>query len=231
MGSTLFGKNGLVLESAGEITADRNGLWSGSCRFSLPHGRVDLIPAVLSVHPHVGFLFAEKFRLSTNPGLWRVSVDYVGASVDSSEPQYELSPGTGNEPIQTHKDFIATIAGTPSSPKNGAIFRDPVSGEISTDDDLAEFDRFALSSELAGTDSYIAQNNTVWTKSWTQKSKPTSHGVRINNPPGNAPDYGGSYNWLELPVGYTVRGRVYSCQQHWVCSGPKGWKSIVYPET
>ena len=143
------------------------------------------------------------------------------------------SPGTGNEPIVTHDRFLSELGGKPSAPLNGAIFRDPVTGEISTDDATAEFDRFALMigglrNPLAGVDSYICANNTVWTKSWTSRTKPTVHPIRISNPEGPAPDYGGSSNWLELPTAYTLRGNVYSCVARWLASGRGGWNNIVY---
>jgi hypothetical protein len=227
-----FGKQELILEHAGEILVDRNGLWTGSCRFSLPKERFDLLPAVSAPHPYAAFLAVEKLRLIFGAGLWRVVADYAGmdAAYDISESQYELSPGTGNEPIETHPDFI-TFAGTPSSPNgiNRPLFRDPVTGEISTDDANAEFDRFALDSPMAGVSSYIAQNNTVYSRSWTQRSQPSEGGISIvQNPPGPAPNYGGDYNWLEMPVAYARRAGVYSCTQRWLCSGPKGWNNDLY---
>jgi hypothetical protein len=235
MAFTLHGKDGLVLEAAGEISADRNGLWTGSCRYSLPAGRLDLVPAALTPHPYAGFLVAERFRLTFAAGLWRLGVDYVGSNVEESVAQYELSDGTGNEPIQTHPDFLSELAGTASVPKNGALWRDPVTGEISSDDETAEFDRFRVKLEgggqnpLAGLEEYIAQSNVVWSKSWTSRSAPAAQRIAIANPPGGAPDYGGSYNWLRLPVSFTVRGNVHSNVQRWLCSGPRGWHALVYP--
>lgn len=230
-----FGNGGLVLNSAGEITADRNGLWSGGCQFSFPAGRLDLMPGVGTQHPYANFLVAERFRLVFSPGLWRLSVEYVGSNVDSSEPQYELSPGTGNEPIETHERFLSHLAGKPSAPLNGAIFRDLETGFETSDDVLGQFERFRVILEggglnpLAGLEQYITQNNTVWTKTWTQRSAPSSGGVRIAAPDGPAPAYGGASNWLEMPVAYTKRGNVYSCAARWIASGKRGWNSLVYP--
>lgn len=224
-----FGNGGLVLNQAGEITADRNGLWSGACQFSFPQGRLDLVPGVGTQHPYANFLVAERFRLVFSPGLWRLSVEYVGANVNSTEPQYELSPGTGNEPIETHKDFEETLAGKPSAPLNKAVFRDEVTGFETEDDALGIFSHFKAGSDLAGLAQYITQNNTVWTKTWTQRAKPATGKVKISSPEGPSPSYGGSMNWLEMPVAYTLRGNVYSCSQRWVASGPKGWNPLVYP--
>ena len=227
-----------MLNAAGEITANKAGLWTGSCQFTFPAGQVDLIPGIGSAHPYVGFLVAESFRLSFTPGLWRLSMEYVGGSVDSSDPQYELSPGTGNEPIETHKSFLSVIAGKPSAPLNGAIFRNVVTGDVSEDDTagVAQFDRFSIYVDgalnaYAGQEQFINQNNTVWTKSWTSKSKPSSYGIHIGAPDGPNPDYGGTTNWLAMPIAYTQRGNVFSNVARWIASGPRGWNPGVYPSS
>lgn len=236
MAAILYGNDGLVLSHAGELTADKNGLWTGACVFKLPAGRVDLVPGIGSLHPYADFCVAERFRLSFSAGLWSCAVEYVGGSVESSEPQYELSPGTGNEPIETHDKFLSVLAGRPSAPLNGAVFLDK-DGNVTTSDTpgIAEFDRFAMYltdgglNPYAGQDAYIAQNNTVWTKSWTRRSAPTSNGVCVEAPDGPNPDYGGDTNWLAMPVAYAKRGNVYSCTARWIASGPRGWNPAVYP--
>lgn len=236
MASTLYGNDGLVLSHAGELTADKNGLWTGACVFKMPAGRVDLIPAIGSVHPYANFCVAERFRLSFSAGLWVCSVEYVGGNVGESEPQYELSPGTGQEDIETHPDFVSVLAGKPSAPLHGAVFLDKFDN-VSTDDTLgiAMFDRFSSHLEggslnpYAKIDAYLCQNNTVWTKTWTRNSPPPSTGIRIATPDGPNPDYGGASNWLAMPVAYTKRGNVYSCTARWLASGPRAWNPNIYP--
>jgi hypothetical protein len=181
-------------------------------------------------------MVAERFRIVFTPGLWELYVDYVGGNVEESEPFYELSPGTGNEPIETHKDFVSEIAGKPSNAKNGAIFRNPETGEITTDDTpgMWQFDRFSVLksdgtlNDFAGQEAYICQNNTVWTKSWVRRSAPPAKKIRIEAPDGPNPDYGGDTNWLCMPVAYTKRGNVFSCAARWIASGPRGWNPTVY---
>jgi hypothetical protein len=225
--------NGAILGHAGEIHVSREGLWTGSCRYRVPKGRYDLMPKIGSVHPYAEFLFVEKLRVIYTEGLWTVLCEYAGASFTSSgvtDATYELSPGTGSEPIEIHPEFDE-FAGTPSAPNedNKPLFRDPVTGFPSTDDEVAEFDRFQSGSPLYGVKSYICQNNTVWTKRWTQKNKPEDEPLKVvSSPPGPAPEYGGAYNWLQYPVAYSVRGNVYSCSQNWLSSGPKGWSTVIY---
>jgi len=231
----VHGNSDLILEASGELTIDKSGLWTGTCVFNFPAGEVKLIPAQGAKHPYVGFLHVDRRRIVMSPGLWKVYVDYAGMEDDrdETEPTYEFSPGTGTEQIETHPDFYTIIAGPPSGPNphTKPIYRDPVTGYISTDNATAEFDRFSLSGTLAGVESYIVQNNTIWTKTWVRKSKPVTDPIKIvDKPPGaDAPDYGGNYNWLELPLRYSLRGIVYSCSQSWQCSGPKGWHPLVYP--
>ena len=237
MGNKLHGAEGLVLSSAGEISADRAGLWTGSCQFSFPAGRIDLVPEAGTAHPYVGFLVAERFRLAFERGLWRLSVEYAGAHREETEAQYELSPGTGNEPIETHDRFLSHLAGKPSAPLNGAIFRDPESGMVTRDDTPGkwQFDRFSVLetsgalNPFAGQEAFISQNNTVWTKSWTRRSPPSAYKVHIMEPDGPNPNYGGATNWLALPIAYTKRGNVFACRAQWIASGRRGWNPLVYP--
>lgn len=236
MAVTKFGNDGLVLSAAGEISGDKNGLWTGACVFKLPVGRYDLVPGVGVEHPLADFLMSERFRLTFSPGLWTVSVDYAGMSAsyeDASPAQYDLSPGTGNEPIETHPKFVTDIGGKPSDPKNGARFRHYETGAETEDDALGVFDEFklivdGLKNPYAKGEAFIAQNNTVWTKSWTQRTKPDSYGVKIATPDGPYPDYGGDTNWLAMPIAYTQRGSVFTCTAKWIASGPGGWNATVY---
>ena len=239
-GSTLFGNTGLVRTYSSDLVMEKNGLWTGSCVFSFPAGETGLMPLLGDAHPVVAWMSAERVRLSLGPGLWRVTVEYAGVDnpqQDDKTTFYELSPGTGTEAIETHPDF-KEFAGKPSDPKNGAIFRNPETGAISEDDapGAAVFDRFSVflaegdPNPWGGMEQFITQNNTVWTKSWTQKNAPDVRPVQISEPSGKYPKYKGRYNWLEMPTTYTLRGGAYACVTRWMGSGPKGWNEMVYPE-
>lgn len=231
----IFGNDGLVLEAAGELSADRYGLWGGACRYKIPPGRLDLVPAINSPHPHASFCLAERQRVVFTPGLWTVLVDYTGALVEETEPVYEFSPGTGTEPIETHPDFLTALGGRPSAPLNGAVFLDEM-GYPTSDDKLGVFDRFRTFaadgglSDMAGVSGYITANNSIWTKSWTRRAAPPagSNFVKIDNPDGPNPNFGGDYNWLFLGTSYTKRGGAYACVSRWMLSGRNGWKEPIY---
>jgi hypothetical protein len=229
-----FGNDGLILEAAGELVTDRYGLWSGACRYKVPVGRLDLVPALNSAHPHANFCLAERQRVVFSPGHWNVMVDYAGAQADDTEPVFEFNHGTGTEPIETHPNFVSLLGGKPSAPLNGAIFVDR-DGEITADDARGVFDRFrpvlaGVLNELAGASGFITATNSIWSKSWTRKTAPSagSNIVRIDEPAGNAPSFGGAYNWLFLGTSYTKRGGAYACVSRWMLSGRRGWSQKIY---
>jgi hypothetical protein len=179
-------------------------------------------------------------RIILSPGLWVAIVEYAGISPDNdpSDPVYELAPGVGSEPIETHKDFISALAGTPASPKNGALFVDPQTGwpTKSTEAGKYEFQKFGApgvgEENLVGLQSFLEANNTFWIKRWTQKMKPTASNVmKIDTPSGGAPDFGSGYNWLKFPLSMQGRGGAWACEERWMLSGRKGFKAIVYPGT
>lgn len=233
MAARFYGTGGLILEAAGDISADRTGLWSGSCRFRFPRGRLDLVPRIGSAHPYANFLLAERFRVAFTAGFWTASLDYAGVDASESEPTYDLSAGTGEESIETHDKFVSDIAGTPSAPKNGAIFRNQ-NGDVTTDNASGRFDGFALTisgggqNPFAGCERFIAASQTTYTKSWTSKARPAGGKISIDSSPPGAPSYGGSSNWLKLPVSWQKRGGAYSNRQVWLLSGPQGWNSTIY---
>lgn len=237
---TYHGKPGLHLQSGGELTTDKKGLVTGRLFYKVVPGRWDLMPRVGSGHPLAPFAGVEKRTVRFTPGFWQVFCDYAGCETEESEPVYDFNPGVGNEPIETIDNFVSQVAGKPSAPINGAIFRDPSTGNITTDDEVGMFDRFTTTRDgeanpWAGLVEYLAANNTSYLKSWTQRSKPggASRPLEVvNEPPGNAPTFdGANYNWLKFPVAYSKRGFAYECRQMWLLSGPKGWNRVVYNGT
>jgi len=182
----------------------------------------------------------EKRQVRFDKGYWAVMGDYVGCEVEESVPVYDFDPGTGSEPIEVLKNFVTDIAGKPSAPLNGAIFVDE-NGQKTEDDAVGVFDRFRTLKDdgtlnpWAGSENFLTMNNGIYTKSWVRRSKPTGiPGAEkplkiVNNPDGGkAPNFGGSYNWLEFPVGYSVRAGVYECRQIWMVSGPRGFNTVIY---
>ena len=235
---TIHGKVGLILKHSGEVQVDRMGLCTGTCTYTLPAGRFDLVPPPSSWHPILDFMWAERSRVVMTPGLWQAVVEYVGVDI-LPPPVYELNPGVGTEPIETHKDFIETLAGRPTAPLNGARWVDPQTHQVTRSEVAGhfEFDKFSAyltdgtRNPFAGVTGFLEANQTVWQKSWTSNTAPSPGQVltRIGEPPGGCPAYGGKFDWLEHPVQYSHRGNAYTCVQHWLLSGRAGWNPLIYP--
>jgi hypothetical protein len=158
---------------------------------------------------------------------WRVSYLYEGFLTTIPEPTYELSGGLNEEPIQLHKDFVSDLAGTAQTPKNGAIFLDPETGKVTTDNSKGVFREFG-SGGLMGVDSFLDPGAfwTVTSYSLTRPSSLRSLG-RINAPDGPNPSLSGR-NWIVWEQSYRRRGHIYESRITWRLSGRGGWNSQIY---
>ena len=232
----VHGDNTKFIEHSGKLKSDRYGLWTGRLRYSILATRIDLVPAIGEVHPLADWMRIEDRDITFAPGRLLVDCSYVGASPDGldTEPIYELQRNTNTEPIETHEKFVTTIAGKPSAPLNGALFVDE-DGNPTADDTRGIFHRFRLVLEggdrnpLAGTTGFLSPSNTLWTKSWTSKSKPTDGGAvgKVDTPEGGPPSYTGC-NWLYTGMQYTERQGVYSIRKVWMLSAEGGWIPVIY---
>jgi len=225
--------NSLILKHSGNIVQDIYGEESGRCQFSCPPGQWDLMPGAGYAHPYASHLLFERREVKLTPGFWKVFADYRGVLGDPP-PRYELSFGSGTEPIETHPDFITQIGGKPSAPKNGAVFVD-AQGKITSDDSLGVFDRFLVSNpddellSFAGLESYVDMNSIMWTKTWVTNAMETTGGkVEIDTPDGDAPSFDGR-NYLYIGLSSSgVRGGSARHRKSWRLSGPNGWNPKVY---
>ena len=235
-----FGTAGI--QAGAELSTDKNGLVTGNVTFKGKPGDWGRFPKLGSAHPHAGFCTMEKRTVRMTAGYWEVTGSYAGMEPgspddpDNSDPQYDFNPGVGNEPIETHKDFLAVIGGSASAPANGAFFVDG-HGNKTDDDSQGRFSHFSLTllpggarNDFAGISEYLTANNSVWTKSWTSKTKPTGGTAltRVTKPPGD-PDTPAGHDWLRFPVACSQRGKVWECKQQWMLSGPRGWNAVIYP--
>lgn len=236
-----FGDTGLIRGAAGELTTDRKGLVTGRMSYKVRPGQWADMPVIGSRHPYASFCVMERRQVRFDPGFWVVLADYVGCEVNETEPVYDFSPGVGSEPLEITKNFVSEIAGKPSAPLNGAIFLDE-EGSLTKDDKRGVFDRFKIlkadgtANPWAGAENFLTMNNGVWSKSWVSRVKPSGIAGSekplkiVSSPPGPNPSFGGSYNWLEFPPAYSVRGGVYDNRQSWLLSGSKGWNTVIYSE-
>src|SRR6266446_8774597 len=143
--SRFFGNPNLIIELPGEVTTDPYGLETCTTVFKCSMDRWDLVPSLFSANPFLSYLRMEKRQVSISGegsrGFLRIAGEYAGIPGGQSVPIFEVGVGVGEEPIQTHKNFVSGIGGKPSSPLNGAVFLDET-GAPSSDDAKGIFSEF-----------------------------------------------------------------------------------------
>jgi hypothetical protein len=243
--SNYFGNPGLVIEILGEINTDLYGLSTGTLTAKCPQNRFDLVPPLFSYHPVFTYLNVERQRIQIKDGFLWITLDYAGILGGQTEPIYELCLGLGEEPIETHPNFVVNVsgsgdgqplAGKPSAPYHGAYFVDSQTGRKTTDDATGVFDRFqghlddGSPNPFAGISSYLEFSQAVWRKRWYATFRPSDIIFlgKVMSPEGPAPALGGNRNWIYQSLNYEQRGIVYGITKEWKASGFRGWNPNIY---
>lgn len=226
-----FGNQGLILESPGTLNSDYFGLDTATAVYKCPQDAFGLVPKMLSPHPVWTWLYMEKRQVEISPGFLVTTGQYAGIEGGRTPSVFELSFAAAEEPIETHEKFLSDLAGKPSAPKNGAIFLDPRTGAVSTDDLVGIFEKFRINigterNLFAGIQAYLSPEATV-RESWMSTS-PVNPGAllgRINSPPVAVivPS-----NWLYTGASYQQRGKVYANTKEWRAAGRNGWNADIY---
>ncbi len=196
-------------------------------------------PALLrpkdSAHPRFVSMGVTKinWRLGAHGKFYRVTYVYEGFLNTLPEPVYILNAAASEEPIELHPDF-ASFAGTPSAPLNGAIFLDPDTQKITTDNARGVFREFfaRLGSAVnpkAGVEAYLSPGAT-WQEVSFSTTRPTDLGQLglIDEPAGPQPSLGTGRTWLYSGADYTRRGGIYEIRKTWLLSGRNGWDTDIY---
>lgn len=236
-----------LLPQTVNLVQKQNGLSEGEAAYEVigvhGPGLISALPALGSVHPFSNYVWMESRRLTWTPQGIRADCRYAGAELASlNVPQYELVITMDEQPIETHPDFD-DIAGTPSSPQNGAIFIDADTGQIGTDDETAFFDRFApilsggSKNPKAGLEAFLSPSVT-YRENYVTTALPSASGfgTRTSSVPGPGfPGTTGSRDWLYLGFTYQRRGApgggssiVYEVTREWRLSGRGGWDDDIY---
>lgn len=230
---TIYGNDQFMIEDPGDVHTDLYGLESCTAVFKMPQDRFDLVPPMFAYHPLFTYLNMERRRLAITPGYLIVTGEFVGIPGGQTTPIYEIAVGLADEPIETHPKFVTDIGGTPSSPKNGAVFLDP-DGDISTDDAIGRFAYFShmvggTLNTFAGIDSYLAADQISFRQKFYATFRPnlTQQVGFINFPQGPAPPVSGP-NWLLISCTYEQRGNIFFICNEWRNSGRRGWNTTIY---
>lgn len=224
------GNKGLVVTHKGTLNTDYYGLDSAQAIWKCPQNRLDLVPAMLSAHPVWSWLAMERRQVALDAGFMVITGEYVGITGGRTPSVFECSYAGAEEPIETHPKFTTDIAGKPSEPKNGAIFIDPKTGDISTNDATAVFDKFRTNiagarNEFAGIAAYLSPEATV-REIWFAFAPVGGANLGHISAPGIS--IGISGNWLFTGVSFQQRGRIYQNTREWRASGRNGWNDTIY---
>lgn len=225
------GNQGLILVSKGTLNTDYYGLDSATAIWKCPMDKLNLIPNMLSQHPVWTWLSMEKRQVEHTPGYLIITGEYCGITGGSTPSVYELNYAGAEEPIETHPKFTSEIAGKPSSPLNGAVFIDPKTGAVSTDDATAVFDKFRTNvagarNPFAGIMSYLSPEATI-REVWLSTSPVSGANLGRISAPGFSVAIAGG-NWLFTGISFQQRGRIYQNTREWRGSGRNGWNSTIY---
>lgn len=205
--------------------------------------------AYLSPHPDFPSLLAYGVKIVRRPGLINglLTIEYRGLDPALSYPPppiYTIEVTTGNEPLSTHPLWVSSIAGTPTTPLNGAQFVDatgllnpaPPAQTGTFDPTSATFKQWlavdpATSQPgiFVGIEDYLAAG-IVYKKTFTTigPSGDLSAVGTFSNPDGPVPGLPSSYQWFYLGITSEDNAGLYRNAATWkaVPSGPAA--TIIY---
>jgi len=213
------GTAGCQLQPGAEISVDKDGLMNGNATFEGP------LQAVLGGRPLVGIsphpmdsrlvCDSESTTFLAN-GKARSSATYLGLLNDPSVPRIDFAGGSGQDPIETHPDFVR-FAGTAAEPRNGARF----------DDETGEFLGF-FNGTFRGVTSYILPSILV---NYTYYTTIIPRVNRIGKIVSNLPNFSrppNVRNYLRIGMPYRQIANVYAVTEQFLGSGDGGWNRQIY---
>jgi hypothetical protein len=226
-----FSRGALIVSNIGTLYTDRYGLDTATAEWKCSMDNFGLAPSLNTPHPQWSWLFMERRRVEYIPGFLVITGEYVGITGGRTPSQWECSYATTEEEIQTHPNFISDIAGTPQSPKHGAIFVDVENAQkIATTNDRGVFSEFKNiidggRNEFGGVRAFLSPQVTV-RETWIATDRVSGFGIGTINTPAIGISITG--NWLKTGVSFQQRGRVYQNTQEWRASGRIQWNPIIY---
>lgn len=215
---------GLVRKSGDTLTQQSDGTWLSECYYTCRWADVVRLSPLRNVAHHPDFpqlICNSCYTKRLIPGTFaEMRVTYRGFFGDpyrlgQDTSKDELSSGLSEEPIETHPDFITVLAGTLGHELNDAEFNADGS-----------FKQFKLTSKYAGVKSYKVPT-VVYRSVRPTNFAPADVGNVgvISSAPVAAPS---GRNWLYAGKTWSRDGGVYTVNEEWILSGPRGWDSDIY---
>lgn len=227
-------KNDVIRQLEEEFETDRYGVDTCTLKHEVPDSQFPRgVLANFAEHPRFpSMTLTRRSGRRSRPGFWGITYTFEGFLSTLPEPVYELAASMNELPIQLHPDFESKIAGKPSAPKNGAIFLDPETQKITTDDEKGVWREFRIVAgaefQKGGIESYLVPGAEWREISFSNIAPNTlSNMGEINPPPGSPPNLEG-HNWLYVGMTYTRRGFIYQITKTWRLSGKGGWDPDIY---
>ena len=215
--------NGLVIQPGRQLVFKQDGSVSGQVTYKCDASRAfALRPGIGSPHPDYGRAQCFNATVTVNDaGLAEILCDYLGIMSDPTIPIIEFVGNTGEEPIETHRNFVSSIGGTNADPKNSAQF----------DQETGEFIGFPPDAghNLGGVRGYLNPACTVRVTFYTSSSSWGLYQLGdIAWPPGGVPNPPDSRNWLKTNWSRRNFGLIYQITEEYTASGKRGWNPTIY---
>jgi len=146
------------------------------------------------------------------------SVVYQGG--EDTTLQQDTSNSTGEEPIQSHKNFVTTIV--PAAGEGNVIYND--------DNSFLAFNK-SSENNFFGVTAYL-QPNMSYKRSFNTTVTATATDLfavgRIVNPSEDFPAVTSGSTWLCVGAQYTKRGSSFDVSHDFRASGENGWNEYIY---
>jgi hypothetical protein len=247
----IHGNRNVVIRSYGTLETDFTGLSTATAEFSAPADRWQILPKILTPHPVWKFLGMSHSSVTIEEAFAIMRADYKGVFDDPngnggdtggfSTPVYELTVGLTEEPIETHPKFADKIAGTPSNPLNGSLWKHLTTGRVASASNKATSDTGYIFagweltvdgnvSDFYGIDRYLDVGTITWRerKHGRRGSSIVNQAGTVQNPRGPAPNLPGDRNWMNMGTTMTEEGFASSFLTEWRASSLGGWNTTIY---
>lgn len=253
--SSIIWINGSVLATLLEdvpatIEFDDKGIAGATLNYQVDWDYAPALIAHLFVHPDFPWLVRKSANITREEAwLARCSITFEGVppvenGEENGRPEYSLEGTTSSEPIETHHRFESKIAGKPSDPRNGAVFVDIATGNVTTSDTNYKFKEFGVVTPMpdhpkAGIKSY-EEKSLVYTETRTY-SHSNLNTVALNmnklgeidTPPSSSilPTTTTGRNWILASCSVVKVGNGMKVTRSWKLSGRKGHDPDIYSST